>query len=215
MHFRYFQIARCYRDEGSRSDRQPEFTQLDIEMSFTDVNGVTRLIEELLHYSWPQCLPSLPRIFPRIAYKDVLEKYGTDKPDTRFEFTVSSFQHKYILLTIIFSFQLHNCTNALKNNKNLDCHNFGAYFLVFPEPYVMLSKTVKEKFTKLAQKYPESKFIQNKVDNIAEWLTKLSRLLGDGVIEELKIAMQSYNNSAIFFAYGNRDEVVSMYTTKI
>lgn len=94
MHFRYFQIARCYRDEGSRSDRQPEFTQLDIEMSFTDVNGVTRLIEELLHYSWPQCLPSLPRIFPRIAYKDVLEKYGTDKPDTRFEFTVSSFQHK-------------------------------------------------------------------------------------------------------------------------
>ncbi|KAF2905412.1 hypothetical protein ILUMI_00764 [Ignelater luminosus] len=189
---RYFQIARCYRDEGSRSDRQPEFTQLDIEMSFTDVNGVIRLIEELLHYSWPECLPNLPRVFPRIAYEDAMETYGTDKPDTRFEFT------------------LHNCTNALKNNENLVCDNFGAYFLVFPEPYVILSKAVKERFSKLAQKYSESKFLQNKVDNIETWLIKLSRLLGNSVIEELKIALQPHNNSAIFFGYGNRDEVLSL-----
>ncbi|XP_050527269.1 aspartate--tRNA ligase, mitochondrial isoform X2 [Daktulosphaira vitifoliae] len=78
---RYFQIAKCYRDEATRPDRQPEFTQLDIEMSFTDQNGVIKLIEELLLYIWPKELGEIQIPFPRMSYDDAIKNYGTDKPD--------------------------------------------------------------------------------------------------------------------------------------
>ncbi|NXV75010.1 SYDM protein, partial [Atlantisia rogersi] len=81
---RYFQVARCYRDEGSRPDRQPEFTQIDIEMSFVDQAGIQRLIEGLLQYSWPEERGSIVTPFPSMTYEEALADYGTDKPDTRF-----------------------------------------------------------------------------------------------------------------------------------
>ncbi|XP_077188649.1 aspartate--tRNA ligase, mitochondrial isoform X2 [Paroedura picta] len=81
---RYFQVARCYRDEGSKPDRQPEFTQIDIEMSFVDQAGIRALIEGLLQYSWPEGKGPLETPFPSISYSEALAIYGTDKPDTRF-----------------------------------------------------------------------------------------------------------------------------------
>ncbi|XP_062437661.1 aspartate--tRNA ligase, mitochondrial [Rhea pennata] len=81
---RYFQVARCYRDEGSRPDRQPEFTQIDIEMSFVDQSGIQRLIEGLLQYSWPEERGRITTPFPSMTYEEALADYGTDKPDTRF-----------------------------------------------------------------------------------------------------------------------------------
>ncbi|XP_060088441.1 aspartate--tRNA ligase, mitochondrial [Heteronotia binoei] len=81
---RYFQVARCYRDEGSKPDRQPEFTQIDIEMSFVDQAGIQALIEGLLQYSWPEEKGSIETPFPSISYSEALAIYGTDKPDTRF-----------------------------------------------------------------------------------------------------------------------------------
>uniref|UniRef100_A0A8C3QET2 Aspartyl-tRNA synthetase 2, mitochondrial n=1 Tax=Cyanoderma ruficeps TaxID=181631 RepID=A0A8C3QET2_9PASS len=81
---RYFQVARCYRDEGSRPDRQPEFTQIDIEMSFVDQAGIQRLIEGLLQHSWPEERGSIMTPFPSMTYEEALAEYGTDKPDTRF-----------------------------------------------------------------------------------------------------------------------------------
>uniref|UniRef100_A0A8B9D0T0 Aspartyl-tRNA synthetase 2, mitochondrial n=1 Tax=Anser brachyrhynchus TaxID=132585 RepID=A0A8B9D0T0_9AVES len=81
---RYFQVARCYRDEGSRPDRQPEFTQIDIEMSFVDQAGIQGLIEGLLQYSWPQERGAITTPFPSMTYEEALADYGTDKPDTRF-----------------------------------------------------------------------------------------------------------------------------------
>ncbi|NXL92742.1 SYDM protein, partial [Alectura lathami] len=81
---RYFQVARCYRDEGSRPDRQPEFTQIDIEMSFVDQAGIQRLVEGLLQYSWPEERGPISTPFPSMTYEQALADYGTDKPDTRF-----------------------------------------------------------------------------------------------------------------------------------
>lgn len=81
---RYFQVARCYRDEGSRPDRQPEFTQIDIEMSFVDQSGIQSLIEGLLQYSWPSDKDPLVIPFPSMTFAEALATYGTDKPDTRF-----------------------------------------------------------------------------------------------------------------------------------
>ncbi|XP_032174439.1 aspartate--tRNA ligase, mitochondrial isoform X2 [Mustela erminea] len=81
---RYFQVARCYRDEGSRPDRQPEFTQIDIEMSFVDQTGIRSLIEGLLQYSWPTDKDPVVVPFPSLTFAEALASYGTDKPDTRF-----------------------------------------------------------------------------------------------------------------------------------
>jgi aspartyl-tRNA synthetase len=84
---RYFQIARCFRDEDQRSDRQPEFTQLDVEMSFVSEENVMELIEDLLisliAKTTSKHIKQQP--FPRLSYKDVMDRYGTDHPDLRFE----------------------------------------------------------------------------------------------------------------------------------
>uniref|UniRef100_A0AAQ6AFQ1 Aminoacyl-transfer RNA synthetases class-II family profile domain-containing protein n=1 Tax=Amphiprion ocellaris TaxID=80972 RepID=A0AAQ6AFQ1_AMPOC len=81
---RYFQIARCYRDEGSKPDRQPEFTQVDVEMSFVDQAGIMSLVEGLLHHSWPAEKGPIKVPFQVMKYEEAMRDYGVDKPDTRF-----------------------------------------------------------------------------------------------------------------------------------
>ncbi|MDO5698783.1 MAG: aspartate--tRNA ligase [Dermatophilus congolensis] len=105
---RYYQIARCYRDEDFRADRQPEFTQLDIEMSFVDQDDVIEVGEALASEIWKLIDVDLPTPFPRISYNDAMAKYGSDKPDLRFDL------------------ELTECTDLFKDTA----------FRVFQAPYV-------------------------------------------------------------------------------
>lgn len=81
---RYYQIARCYRDEDFRADRQPEFTQLDLEMSFVDAEDVIGIAEQVLKALWALIGYDLPLPLPRMTYADAMRRFGSDKPDLRF-----------------------------------------------------------------------------------------------------------------------------------
>ena len=105
---RYYQIARCYRDEDFRADRQPEFTQLDMEMSFIDAEDIIAISEEVLTALWELIGYRLPTPIPRISYADAMRRFGSDKPDMR------------------FGLELVECTEFFKDTT----------FRVFQAPYV-------------------------------------------------------------------------------
>ncbi len=105
---RYYQIARCYRDEDFRADRQPEFTQLDIEMSFVEQDDVMALMERLLTAMWSLIGYDLPTPLPRMTYAEAMARYGSDKPDLR------------------MGLELVECTDYFKDTP----------FRVFQAPYV-------------------------------------------------------------------------------
>tara|TARA_B100001758_G_scaffold172096_1_gene149076 strand:+ start:13 stop:1764 length:1752 start_codon:yes stop_codon:yes gene_type:complete len=89
---RYFQIVKCFRDEDLRSDRQPEFTQIDLEMSFVDEEDVRSIVEKLLTKVFKEVINVELKEFPILSYHDAIEKYGTDKPDLRFDITIEDFK---------------------------------------------------------------------------------------------------------------------------
>ena len=87
---RYYQIARCFRDEDFRADRQPEFTQLDIEMSFIDQADIIAVAEDILVKIWKETLGyTIPTPIPHMTYADAMNRYGSDKPDLRFGFELT------------------------------------------------------------------------------------------------------------------------------
>jgi len=93
---RYFQIARCFRDEDLRADRQMEFTQVDVEASFVDREDIYALFEGMLRKLWKDVLGTdLPTPFPRMAYADAMNRFGVDKPDLRFGFELRDFSETF------------------------------------------------------------------------------------------------------------------------
>jgi aspartyl-tRNA synthetase len=115
---KYFQIAKCFRDEDLRADRQPEFTQIDVEMSFVDEEDIFDVTERMLKHVWKEILNIDLKIpFPRITYKEAMEKYGSDKPDTRFELFLVD------VSDIVKGSGFKVFTDALKSGGKVKCIN--------------------------------------------------------------------------------------------
>ncbi len=93
---RYFQIVKCFRDEDQRADRQPEFTQIDVEMSFVDIDDVFEIVEGLMKVLFKEIWQlELQTPIPRLTFNDALEKYGSDKPDLRFGLELKTLNHVF------------------------------------------------------------------------------------------------------------------------
>jgi aspartyl-tRNA synthetase len=101
---KYFQIAKCFRDEDLRADRQPEFTQIDVEMSFCDQEDVIATGEKLIHDIFTACGKDIPTKFNRMTYNEAMEQYGSDKPDMRFDMAMVDVDDIFEVCTLdIFS----------------------------------------------------------------------------------------------------------------
>lgn len=121
---RYFQIARCFRDEDLRADRQPEFTQIDMEMSFASEEDLFAIVEDCMHEVFKELKGIELEKFPRIKYLDAMEKYGSDKPDLRFEMlqhnVTELFRHSEFS---VFKSNLEN--NGVIKAIKVDNHSFS------------------------------------------------------------------------------------------
>ncbi|XP_037926871.1 aspartate--tRNA ligase, mitochondrial isoform X1 [Hermetia illucens] len=188
---RYFQIARCYRDEATRPDRQPEFTQLDIEMSFTDRESIIQLIEDLLVHCLPQNEEPITKPFPRITYAEAMEKYGSDKPDMRFDM------------------MFKNVTDILATNAQLkkDISNFGAYSILVKKQNAHLSAALKKQFETLAVG-TGCKMVAHKINRQsgAEWTKEaLNKLLSHEVMKSLWTSLQLEKGDLLLMAFGSKE----------
>jgi aspartyl-tRNA synthetase len=125
---RYFQLARCYRDEDLRADRQPEFTQVDLEMSFIEREDIYKLMEGLIKKLWKVALNiDIPTPFPRVPFAEIMNRFGIDKPDTRFGMELVDFTEEFRASTFkVFSGTIANggVVKAL-NAKGLACATQG------------------------------------------------------------------------------------------
>jgi len=109
---RYFQLARCFRDEDQRLDRQPEFTQIDLEASFVGVEDVIAVVEAVLVALWDEAGHTVSRAFPRLAWRDAMERFGTDKPDLRYDYALADWTAPVAPLAVPFFGRAANGTRV-------------------------------------------------------------------------------------------------------
>ncbi len=183
---RYFQLARCYRDEDLRADRQPEFTQVDIEMSFIDREDIYALIEGLLKHVWKTALDmDIPTPFKRISFEEALNRFGIDKPDTRFGFELVDISEDFKSSTFkVFSGAIANggVVKAM-NAKGLACVTQGQM----------------ETMTDYAKSFGAKGLAYIKVEG-GEWKSPIVKFFSDAEKEALKTKLQIEEGDLILFA---------------
>ncbi len=193
---KYFQIAKCFRDEDLRADRQPEFTQIDVEMSFCDQEDVIKVAEKLIHDTFKACGKDVPTTFPRMTYKDAMEQYGSDKPDMRFGMAMVDVDDIFINSTNeIFS---NIAANPTKNRiKALKCPNGDNIF----------SKRQMKGFEDYVRKFGASGlgYFQMKEDGLKGPLTKF---FSEADLEAIIARTELEVGDVVFFGAGDKKTVL-------
>ncbi|XP_038651043.1 aspartate--tRNA ligase, mitochondrial [Scyliorhinus canicula] len=189
---RYFQVARCYRDEGSKPDRQPEFTQIDIEMSFVDQARIQKLIEGLIVYSWPEEKGDIETPFPSITYAEAMDSYGVDKPDTRFGMKIVDISEIFISTKISF------LCDALS-------HPCGAVRVIsITDGVKYLKKKDLENLTELAKAQFNQDLMFIMVQPDGTWKSAIAKILTDLEKSQLCHATNLQKGDVLILAAGDR-----------
>lgn len=202
---RYFQIARCYRDEATRKDRQPEFTQLDIELSFTDQDKIFDLVEQIIRRSWPasevaMSADDIQLPFQRLKYDEVMEKYGSDKPDLRYDLS------------------LRNVTKLVELNEGLATQyedHFGAYAIVLREPHSGFPTAFKAAVSQQVKTAPvNSRLFVSKVKEatVMDWAetSGIVQPLSNVVTKALAADLELHTGDLLFLGVGKRAQAQTL-----
>ncbi len=192
---KYFQIAKCFRDEDLRADRQPEFTQIDVEMSFCDQEDVINIAEKVITDVFTKCGKEVPSSFPRMKYFEAMEMYGSDKPDTRFEMP---------LVDVIDIFA--NSSNEIFAGIAKDKNNNRIKALRCPNGDNIFSKRQMKGFEEYVRKFGAKGlgYFQMKEDGLKGPLTKF---FSEADLEEIITVTKLEVGDVVFFGAGDKKTV--------
>ena len=190
---KYFQIVKCFRDEDFRADRQPEFTQIDIECSFVSQDDIIDLGTNLLKYIWKEVLDvDLPETFKVMSYQDAMENYGSDKPDLRFEMPLLEFSD-YVKQSEFNVFK-----NTLKEGgrvKAIVCPNGANY-----------SRKVIDELTDYLKEYHHAKGLAWMKNDQGSLTGGISKFFPESVQNQI-ISDLNINNEDIIFMIGDSEKI--------
>ncbi len=193
---RYFQIAKCFRDEDLRADRQPEFTQIDVEMSFCEQEDVINVAQKLIYDIFTQCGFEVPTHFDRITYQEAMEKYGSDKPDMRYDLA---------MVDVIDIFE--RCDNEIFSKIAATPKKNRIKALKVPKGDTLFSKRQMKGFEEYVRKFGASGlgYFQMKEDGLKGPLTKFFKEEDLHVIIE---RCQLEVDDVVFFGAGEKKRVL-------
>ncbi|MCT7446087.1 aspartate--tRNA ligase [Aliarcobacter skirrowii] len=192
---RYFQIAKCFRDEDLRADRQPEFTQIDVEMSFCTQEDVIAVAEKLIYDIFTKCGKKIPSSFRRMKYSEAMESYGSDKPDLRFDMP---------LIDVIDIFE--KSSNEIFTDIAKDKKNNRIKALRCPNGDNIFSKRQMKGFEDYVRKFGAKGlgYFQMKEDGLKGPLTKF---FSEADLEEIVKVTNLEVGDVIFFGAGDKKTV--------
>lgn len=193
---RYFQVAKCFRDEDLRADRQPEFTQIDIEMSFCDQEDVMKVTENLLKDVFKACGHEISIPFNRIRFKEAMERYGSDKPDLRYDLS---------MIDVIDIFA--NCKNEIFSNIAKDTKKNRIKALKVPNGDNIFSKRQMQGFEEYVRKFGASGlgYFQMKEEGLKG---PLAKFFDEADLQAIVDAADLHVGDAIFFGAGEKKLVL-------
>ncbi len=193
---KYFQIAKCFRDEDLRADRQPEFTQIDVELSFCEQEDVIKVAEHLLYSIFKACGHDVPKSFDRITYDEAMEKYGSDKPDLRYDLS---------MVDVIDIFA--NSTNEIFSSIAKDKAHNRIKALKVPNGDNIFSKRQMKGFEEYVRKFGAKGlgYFQMKEDGLKGPLTKF---FSEDDLNEIIKASKLKVGDVVFFGAGDKKVVL-------
>jgi aspartyl-tRNA synthetase len=183
---RYYQLARCFRDEDQRADRQLEFTQIDIEMSFIEREDIYRLIEGLIQRVWKVALDiDVPLPFKRMRYQEAIDRFGIDKPDTRFGMEIADFTEEFRAS----SFKVFSGTVA----------NQGVVKAINAKGLACVTQGQMDTMTETAKSFGARGLAFIKVEG-GEWKSPIVKFFGEAEKQALKTKLNIEEGDLILFA---------------
>ncbi|MBI3627073.1 aspartate--tRNA ligase, partial [Candidatus Uhrbacteria bacterium] len=191
---KYFQIARCLRDEDQRGDRQPEFTQLDLEMSFIHRDDILNLVEELFTSAVEKLAPNkkiMKKPWPRLPYDEVIKKYGVDKPDLRYGLEIQE------ITELVKDCGFEVFTKAIKAGGVVRAINV-------PGAGEKLTRSAIDELTELAKKHKAKGLAYIFVEKDGSFRSPLTKFLGDDMTAKIAQAVKANKGDVIFFGADNR-----------
>lgn len=190
---KYYQIARCFRDEDLRADRQPEFTQLDIEMSFANQEMVYRTLEGVLKEVFSLVEAEFPEKFPRMTYADAMRRYGSDKPDVRFEMELKDLSED------LQGTDFAPFAETLSKGGQIKC--------IVAKGKADYSRKQLDELQEFVKRYGASALAWIKVGD--ETTSSLLKVLGEEKIGQLAVAAEAEKGDAVLIVAGRKSVVAA------